>query len=164
MSFEFGSWNMKTKPTGLWRSALHIPVHLYNWKLGFLLGSRFILIDHTGRKSGKAYQTPVEVVTHDRDSGEYIVCSGTGPKADWYQNLVACPASAVQVKNRSWEPSQRILTQQESSDYFKGYEYEHPKAAKRLLKTMGREYDGTDDGRFTMIADMPMIAFSDGPT
>jgi len=154
---------MKAKPTGLWRRVLHIPVHLYNWKLGFLMTSRFILIGHAGRKSGKAYQTPVEVVTHDTDTGEYIVCSGTGPKADWYQNLVANPAGSVQVKNRSWAPSQRILTQRESSAYFKDYENAHPKAAKRLLKTMGREYDGTDDGRFAMMVDMPMIAFSDSP-
>jgi len=164
MSFDFGSWNMKAKPTGLWRRVLHSPVHLYNWKLGFLLGSRFILIDHTGRKSGKTYQTPVEVVTHDADTGEYIVCSGTGPKADWYQNLVANPANSVQVKNQSWEPTQRILTQPESSSYFKGYESDHPRAAKRLLKTMGREYDGTDDCLFAMMADMPMVAFSDSPT
>jgi len=163
MSFDFGSWNMKEKPTGLWRHVLRIPIHLYHWRLGFLMGGRFILIDHVGRKSGKLYQTPVEVVRHDTVSGEYIVCSGTGPNADWYRNLTAKPADAVQVRNERWQPTQRMLTQQEASDYFEGYENEHPKAAKRLLKSMGKDYDGTDEGRFAMAAEMPMIAFSHNP-
>ena len=153
--------NMKEKPTGLWRHVLHAPVHLYRWRLGFLMGSRFILIDHVGRKSGRPYQTPIEVVRHDPETGEYIVCSGTGPDADWYRNLSAHPTKAIQVKNRRWQPEQRLLSQQEASERFAGYEHDHPKAANRLLKTMGRGYDGTDDGRFAMMAKMPMIAFSD---
>lgn len=127
------------------------------------MGGRFILIDHVGRKSGRTYQTTLEVVRHDTQTGEYIVCSGTGPTADWYRNLSAGPASAVQVKNRRWQPEQRLLSQQEASERFADYERDHSKAAKRLLKTMGRGYDGTDEGRFTMMADMPMIAFSDKP-
>ena len=161
MLFDFGSWNFKEKPTGLWRHVLRIPTHLYHWHLGFLMGGRFILIDNTGRISGRAYQTPVEVVLHDTDRGEYIVCSGTGPEADWYRNLAANPASDVQVKNERWQPAQRMLTQREASDCFMGYEDAHPKAARRLLKSMGNSYDGTDEGRFTMMAEMPMVAFSD---
>ncbi len=43
------------------------------------------------------HQTPVEVVLHDTSTEEFIVCSGTGPNADWYRNLRSEPATAVQV-------------------------------------------------------------------
>lgn len=79
-----GSWNFTTKPTGLWRHVLRLPVWLFRWRLGFLLGGRFVMIDHVGRRSGVVHQTVVEVVEHDEGRGELIVCSGTGPRADWY--------------------------------------------------------------------------------
>ncbi|MCB0964581.1 MAG: nitroreductase family deazaflavin-dependent oxidoreductase, partial [Acidimicrobiales bacterium] len=112
---ELGSWNFREKPRGLWRRVLHLPVHLFRWRLGWLLGDRFLLLTHQGRRSGARYQTPIEVVVHDRDAGEYLVCSGTGPRADWYRNLQAHPALEVQVRNRAWTPRQRLLTQDEAA-------------------------------------------------
>ncbi len=156
---NLGSWNFKVRPQGLWRQVLGAPVYLYRWRLGFLLGGRFMLIDHVGRRSGATHQTPVELVEHA--GGEYIVCSGTGPRADWYQNLRAAPAAAVQVGNRRWTPSQRMLDPTEAAACFQRYEAAHPKAASRLLSLMGNSYDGTDEGRAAMMADMPMVAFSD---
>lgn len=161
MRIELGSWNFRQKPVGVWRRVLRFPVHLYRWHLGFLLGDRFVLIDHVGRNSGRRYQTPVEVVVHDRDSAEYIVCSGTGAQADWYRNLRASPAPAVQVGRRRWRPHQRMLGQQEAAERFKVYEDAHPRTAGRLLRAMGNSYDGTDAGRMAMMADMPMVAFSE---
>jgi deazaflavin-dependent oxidoreductase (nitroreductase family) len=157
--FELGSWNFKEKPTGLWRRVLRAPVHLFRWRLGFLFGDRFVLIDHVGRRSGNKYQTVVEVVEHDVATGEYLVCSGTGPGADWYRNLVAAPAQLVQVRNQHWAPTQRLLEDAEAAERFARYEQAHTKAAERLLTSMGNAYDGTDDDRVRMITDMPMVAF-----
>lgn len=158
---DLGSWNFKRKPSGLWKRLLHDPVYLYRAHLGFLLGERIIVITHIGRRSGRRYQTPVEVVEHLRQAGEYIVCSGTGPHADWYQNLLARPAAEVEVRNRRWQPTQRPLTQSEAAACFARYEGRHPRTAAHLLQTMGKSYDGTDAGRLEMMAEMPMIAFSD---
>lgn len=154
---------MKQKPTGAWRAVLKAPTHLYRWHLGFLLGERFLLLTHRGRRSGRTYRTVVEVVEHDRTTGEYVVCSGTGPHADWYRNLRASPAEAVGVRNRSWTPRQRLLGPEEAARRFHDYELRHPRTARRLLRTMGNGYDGTDAGRVAMMADMPMVAFSDRP-
>ena len=158
---ELGSWNFREKPRGLWRRVLHLPVHLFRWRLGWLLGDRFLLLTHQGRRSGRRYQTPIEVVVHDRDAGEYLVCSGTGPRADWYRNLQAHPALEVQVRNRAWTPRQRLLTQDEAAEAFGAYERDHPKTAAKLLRSMGNSYDGTDAGRRAMMAEMPMVAFSE---
>jgi hypothetical protein len=82
VGIDLGSWNFKEQPTGLWRRVLRAPAHLFRWRLGFVFGDRFILVDHVGRRLGTAYQTALEVVKHDEATGEYVVCSGTGPRAD----------------------------------------------------------------------------------
>jgi deazaflavin-dependent oxidoreductase (nitroreductase family) len=103
------------------------------------------------------------VVEHDQGTHEYVVCSGTGPQADWYLNLGAHPAEMVQVRNRQWRAAQRFLPAAEAAARFARYERKHPKTATRLLKLMGNSYDGTDSGRADMMTSMPMIAFSDRP-
>jgi deazaflavin-dependent oxidoreductase (nitroreductase family) len=154
-------WNFRQKPSGLWAQMLHLPVYLFRLHLGFLTGDRILLLTHIGRTSGRTYETPVEVVEHDQRVREYIVCSGTGPNADWYRNLMAHPAVKIQVGNRRWRPTQRFLTQQEASLRFRRYEARHPRTAAGLLTSMGNSYDGTDRGRFEMMARMPMVAFSE---
>lgn len=154
-------WNFKQKPTGAWRHVLRLPVHLFHARLGFLMGDRLLLLTHVGRRSGVRHETPIEVVAHDRDVGEYFVCSGTGPDADWYRNLAATPSPRVQVGNRAWRPAQRFVGQDEAAERFARYEARHPKLSKRLLRSMGNTYDGSDRGRVEMMARMPMVAFSD---
>ncbi len=159
------SFSFRQKPTGAFKSLLSMPVHLYRMRLGFLLGDRFVLITHRGRKTDQEHRTTVEVVEHDVRTHEYIVCSGTGPGADWYRNLVARPAIAIQVRNRTWTPTQRFLDDEEAARRFAAYETAHPATARRLLAAMGNSYDGTGASRRAMMASMPMVAFSDdGPT
>ena len=155
------NWNFRQKPSGMWKRVLRLPIYLSRAHLGFLMGERILLVSHRGRISGQVHQTPVEVVTHDRSAREYIVCSGTGPRADWYLNIAATPAVNVQVGNQQWLPTQRMLSQSEAARRFAEYERVHPKTSRRLLRSMGNSYDGTDDGRFAMMAQMPMVAFSD---
>ena len=157
-------WNFKQKPTGVWKRVLRLPIHLFRAHLGFLMGERILLLIHQGRVSGRMRETAVEVVAHDRTTHEFIVCSGTGPRADWYRNITALPAVEVQVRNHRWTPTQRLLPQQEAAERFADYERLHPTTARRLLTSMGNAYDGTDEGRFEMMAQMPMVAFSDAPS
>ncbi len=158
------NWSFRQKPTGGFKHLLRLPVYLFRWRLGFVFGDHLLLVTHRGRRSGDVFQTPVEVVEHDFDRHEYIVCSGTGPGADWYRNLGASPALAVQVGNRRWAASQRFLEESEAADRFARYEAAHPRAARTLLDSTGNSYDGSDAGRLAMIAHMPMVAFTDtGP-
>ena len=155
-----GAWNFRQKPTGLFKVALKLPVTLFRARLGFFFGHRLLLITHVGRTSQKVRHTAVEVVERDADTGEYIVCSGLGAGSDWYRNLRANPAIRVQVGNRRWPPTVRFLDAAEAELRFRRYEDAHPKLAKRLLATMGLEYDGTDAGRLALVGQTPMLAFS----
>lgn len=153
------SFSFRQKPSGLFKWFLKAPTYLFRWKLGFLFGDRFLLLTHLGRTSGRVYHTALEVVSHDDESGEYIVCSGTGPRADWYRNISARPAVSVQVRNDVWTPEQRMLSAAEAGTVFARYEAAHPATARRLLASMGQSYDGSEEDRVRMMGNIPMVAF-----
>jgi deazaflavin-dependent oxidoreductase (nitroreductase family) len=93
-----------------WVSRWSLP--LYRLRLGWLLGRRFMLITHVGRRSGKTRRTCVMVLRFDARSGEAFVAAGS-PRADWYQNIHASPAVEVAVGARRYRPAQRFLTAEE---------------------------------------------------
>lgn len=148
-------FNFKQKPTGLFKQVLHAPVWLFRAHLGFVFGKRIVMLEHIGRRSGKTRHTPLEVVYRDGDS--YVLCSGTGPNADWYRNLRSNPAAALWVGSRRYEVEQRFLDSSEAATTFAVYEQAHPKAAGRLTDSMGVSHDGTHRGRIEMVAKIPMV-------
>lgn len=150
-----GSFDFKQRPTGMFKRILHSPVWVFRARLGFLFGGRIVMLEHTGRRSGKLRQTPLEVV--HSDEGSYILCSGTGPKADWFRNIKKTPALALWVGSRRYPVDQRFLEDSEAATTFAGYEAAHPKAAKRLTDLMGVSHDGTHAGRIKMVTQIPMV-------
>ncbi len=160
MSDQF---SFRQRPNGLFKWFLQAPKWLYRAHLGFLLGSRFLLLEHIGRKSGTLRQTPLEVAHHDLDRDEYIVTSGTGVKADWYRNIQANPAVAIWLGNHRYPVVQRFLSTDEAVAVMKGYEREHPKAAAKLESMMGVSHDETGESWMTMMETIPMIGFTPQP-
>ena len=153
--------DFKSKPTGIWKAFLDSPTWLYRWHLGFLFGRRFLMIEHRGRKSQKLYRTVVEVAGRNLDKSEWIVTSGTGPKADWYRNLKVGGADAVWIgSSRHAGPPVRFLEAEEAGPTFAEYEKGHPKAAVKLMDMTGVSYDGSDEGRVEMMRQIPMVAFT----
>lgn len=148
-------FNFRQKPTGLFKRFLHAPVWLFRARLGFVFGKRIVMLEHKGRRSGKIRQTPLEVVHRNGDA--YMLCSGTGPNADWYRNIKANPAVALWVGSRRHEVEQRFLDDSEAATTFAGYEQAHPKAAHRLTDLMGVSHDGTHESRMAMVAKIPMV-------
>ncbi len=147
--------NFKQKPTGLFKRVLHPPVWLFRARLGFLFGKRIVMLEHVGRRSGKLRQTPLEVVRRDGDS--YILCSGTGPNADWHRNIKSSPAAGLWVGSSRYPVEQRLLEGSEAATVFAGYEQAHPKAAAKLMGMMGVSHDGSHKSRVAMVAKIPMV-------
>lgn len=153
-------FSFRQKPKGLFKWFLQAPKWLYRAHLGFLLGSRFLLLEHVGRRSKSPYQTPLEVAHHDPDRDEYIVTSGTGVKADWYRNIQANLADAIWLGNRRYPVVQRFLPTDEAVDVMKGYERDHPKAAAKLESMMGVSHADTQESWMAMMEKIPMIGFT----
>lgn len=134
-----------SKPTGISRFFFRMPVWMYQHEMGWLLGKRFVMICHKGRRSGLSRQAVVEVVRHDQDADSYIVAVGFGEKTDWYQNLLAKPDASIQVGRRKIDIHARQLTPEEGGEELLDYARRHPALAKGLSRFMGIEVDGSDD-------------------
>ncbi len=79
------------RPAGLARRLYRAPIALYRIGLGFLMGGRFLMVEHTGRKSDQPRYTVLEVVRYDRDADTYVVASGWGERSDWFRNVTKTP-------------------------------------------------------------------------
>lgn len=133
-------------PRGLLRFLYRLPIWLYRLGLGWLLGRRFLLINHVGRKSGERYQTVVEVARHDPDGGDYLVAAAYGRRSDWYLNLRHNPDVTVQIGRRALDVRAHFLSPEESGAELADYARRHPTAARNLLKIIGYEAPQTMDG------------------
>ncbi len=145
-------------PSGLSRLLFRMPIYLYKARLGWLLGGRFLLLNHIGRKSGQPRQAVVEVVRHDPASDTYSIASGFGEKAQWFQNLMHTPDIIIQVGRRKLAVRARLLSPDEAADEMADYARRNPKAARNLSGFMGFEVDGTDASYRQMGEKLPFVA------
>lgn len=137
-------------PIGLKRLLFRAPILLYNAGLGGMMGSRFLLLNHTGRKRGQPRQTVLEVVDYDPESGTYFVASGFGNKLDWYLNVLKTPDVAIQVGSKTVPAKARALTADESGRAIVDYAQHNPRAAKQLMRLCGYDVDGSGADYFAM--------------
>ena len=144
-----------------WRLALlfTVPRTLYKNRLGFLLGRRFIAIEHEGRSTGTTYVTPVEVIHYDRAANEYFVISARGDRSDWYRNISKYPATAVYFGSRKRSVSHRIVDIDEAIAAMMIYERDHPDAAAAMLDLAGVGGEPTTLAWRSAMEHLPMVAF-----
>jgi deazaflavin-dependent oxidoreductase (nitroreductase family) len=126
----------KKKPTGTLRAFLRLPIYLFHFHLGWLFGNRFLLLTHTGRKSGILRQAVIEVVKHDKESGTYYVAAAWRNKADWYLNILNTPKVKVQVGERQFEAEANQISRKEAVNVLWDYAQEHPAALRELTLLM----------------------------
>jgi len=147
-------------PQGLQRLLWRAPIWLYRLGLGGLLGGRFLLLTHTGRKSGQPRQAVVEVAGFNPATKSYTVASGFGFQSDWYRNVCATPRVTIQVGNRQMQAEARPLSPAEAGAAMVDYAHRHPAAARALTKVIGHQADGTDK-TYRQIAEqhIPFVEF-----
>lgn len=70
---DAGSAVARRPPSRLLRLLFKAPIALYRLRMGRCLGGRFVLLTHTGRRTGRTHQAVLEVVSYDRSIPEAIV-------------------------------------------------------------------------------------------
>lgn len=153
------SSRVRSKPTGALRLAFRLPIYLYRLDLGWLLGHRFVLLTHRGRKSGRVRQTVLEVVHYEPSTRETVVVSGWGERSDWYRNLEVQPALEVRIGRERYVPEQRFLTPREVYAEIADYERRHPWAVRILAPLLGFRLGGSDAARRAFAGSLRMVAF-----
>jgi hypothetical protein len=106
-------------PRGLARLAFRLPIALYRLGLGSLLGTRFLLLIHTGRKTGRERKTVLEVVRYDAEKPLFIVAAG------------------FQCGRRRWEMAAEFLSPERAGEELVDYGRRHPAALRELAGVMG---------------------------
>jgi len=85
------------------RTALRAATRLFNPLVLLLAGTPFLplygVIKHRGRRSGKAFRTPI--VVRRIDDG-FIVPMPWGERTDWYRNVRAAGECVVRWKGRDY--------------------------------------------------------------
>jgi deazaflavin-dependent oxidoreductase (nitroreductase family) len=147
-------------PRGLARLAWRTPIWFYRLGLGGLLGERFVLLNHIGRKSGQKRQNVLEVVRRDEPADTYIVASGFGEKADWYKNVRAHPdVTNLDGDIRMPAHAERLPLEQATQEML-DYNRRYPAALRTLAGILGYKSDGSEaDVRF-LAKVIPILAFT----
>lgn len=133
-------------PKGLLLMGFRLPVYFYRIGLGWMLGRRFVLINHLGRKTGLPRQAVVEVVERDEESGVITVVAGYGEKAQWYQNLRVQPETTIQVGIRKIAVITRFVPPEKGEEIMLRYYQRYGAITGMLFKLLGYEWDGSKIG------------------
>lgn len=103
------------------------PIWLYRHGLGWLLGSRILMLEHTGRSSGQPRYVCLEIVERPAPD-RIVIVSGFGERAQWYRNLQADPNCFVSTGRMRRAPAvARLLTGPEASAALERYQHAHPR-------------------------------------
>jgi deazaflavin-dependent oxidoreductase (nitroreductase family) len=146
-------------PRGLARLGFRLPIWLYRLGLGGLLGARFLLLTHTGRKSGRERKTVLEVVRYDKEALTFVVAAGFGTGSDWYRNICANPDVTVQCGQKRRRMTASFLSPDQASDELLDYARRHPLALNELAGFMGYRLDGSPESIRALGQDLAMVAF-----
>jgi len=132
-------------PRGITRLLFRAPLVLFRLGLGWLLGGRFMLLTHIGRKSGLPRQAVLEVAEHDAATDTYYVASGFGRESQWFKNVQTNPHVTIQVGPRVLEATAEVLDPDASGEKMVEYARHYPRAAQALSRVLGYQIDGSEN-------------------
>ncbi len=145
-------------PRGWGRVLWRLPIGLYRIGLGWVLGSRFLLLTHTGRKTGLPRYAVVEVRRHDPATETDYVASGFGERSDWFRNIQKTPQVTIQVGRRRMAAVAERLPLTEAERELLDYARRHPRALRTLARLLGHRIEGEEDIR-ALARRIPIVAF-----
>jgi deazaflavin-dependent oxidoreductase (nitroreductase family) len=149
------------------RSLARAPVRLFDWNLGWVLGHRFVMLEHVGRRTGARHRTVVEVVQWDASRRQVVVVSGFGPGADWYRNVTAAGSARVALARERFDAIARVIPPEQAATVLADYERRNRAIAPAVRWMLGRlvgwRYDGSPAARRRVVEQLPMVAFTPTP-
>ena len=149
------------QPKGFLRFLFRLPLWLYRVKMGWLMGRRFLMLTHIGRKSGLPRQVVLEVVHHDTDTSVYFVAAGWRDKADWFKNIQENPSVQVTVGAYTFKATAAVMQLVEAAATFYIYARRYPLAFRELSRLMmGEMLHSTQEDCFRLAQLVPLVKLS----
>jgi deazaflavin-dependent oxidoreductase (nitroreductase family) len=150
---------LRRQPGRLALGVMRMPLLLYRRGWGWLLDHTFLLITHTGRKTGKRRETVVMALRYDPHTREAVVCSAWGSNTDWIRNLRAHPALAIEIGRQSYTPEQRFLSEDESVAVAMEFRRRHPWRSRILATILGWGDLGSEAAVREFVCSRPFVSF-----
>ena len=145
------------------RGIFRAPVYLYRCRCGWLLGHRFLLLIHLGRRTRRKRYTVLEIMQWRTEPTELVVMSGFGPNADWLRNIEATPGPEIVVGSKRFVVVHRFLNTEEAMKVIETYEQRNrrfmPIIRWVLSRLLGWQYDGSECARRRAVAELPLVSF-----
>jgi deazaflavin-dependent oxidoreductase (nitroreductase family) len=83
-------------------------------------GSNTSVVRHIGRRSGRAFDTPVVAVEHEDG---FLIALPYGKRTDWMKNVLAKGSATVVSDGRSYEVERpEVIPMAEATGYFRSKE------------------------------------------
>ena len=93
-------------------------------------GSGTSIVQHVGRKSGRAYETPVVATRHDDD---FLIALPYGQRTDWLQNVLAKGEAGIVMNGHEYRADHpEVVPMRDATVYFR-------KKQQRLHRRFGLE-------------------------
>ena len=127
------------------------------WMLQLLSPALVIVLVHRGRKSGKVYRTPVEILMDDPERGEIVVSPMFGRDSDWYRNVVAGGLIEVHVRGEALRMDWRELDEAERRTAMDAYREAHPIYSRVILRMLVRVNGLEGDPEQAVLREVPML-------
>ncbi len=151
------------RPVWALRLLFRAPALFYAANCGWLLGHRFLLLMHTGRRTGRRHRTVLEVIEYREEIPEAVVMCAFGPNADWLRNIEATPNPEVVIGSRHFIVAYRYLDEAEASGVLARYLRHNrlivPIIRLVLSRLLGWHFDGSDEHCRRLAGQLPLIAF-----
>jgi deazaflavin-dependent oxidoreductase (nitroreductase family) len=83
-------------------------------------GSGTAVVRHTGRRSGRVYETPVTTARHE---DEFLIALPYGERTDWLKNVLSKGAAVIVANGHAYEVDQpEVIPMAEAIAYFRPME------------------------------------------
>lgn len=132
------------------------PIWVYRAGVGFVFGSRLLMLEHVGRRSGTTRYVVLEVIAQPSPE-VFVVASGFGERAQWFRNVMAQPSVKVSVARVRRAPATaRRLPTDEADRLLNEYIETHPRAWAALSSVL----ENTLGGRVAPpSSEVPLVEF-----
>jgi deazaflavin-dependent oxidoreductase (nitroreductase family) len=130
------------------------------WMLNGRLGAPIVLLRHRGRRSGRAYTTPVEAIAES--NGEVLVSPMRGEKGDWYRNILAGGLIEARLRGEGFTADWRRLSEQENREALATYCGAHPIYGRFIVWALARGHRLRGNALEAVAREIPVLALSRG--
>ena len=149
---------MRRRPGRLALLVFRLPLPLYRFGFGWVLGHTFLQLTHVGRRTGEAHEAVAMVLAYDKSRGEAVICAVWGPRTDWVRNLRARTALRVQIGTEAFVPQHRFLSEDEAIAVGEAFRRRHPWRLRIIGRVLGLDDLQSDAAIREFVRKRPFVA------